>query len=82
MNEDAERLKATSEKFAETIIKAFKLRFPAMTVDSKTITINSLLISVMSFIKSISDKEERESAAAAVIESWIFFLNELERMEK
>ncbi len=82
MNEDAERLKATSEKFADTIIKAFKLRFPTQTVDSKTITINSLLITIMSFIKSIPHKEERESAAAAIIDSWILFINELEAMDK
>lgn len=78
MNEDYERMKATSEKFADTIIRAFKLRFPTHTVDSKAIIINSLLITTMSFIKSFDRQEERIGAIEAIIQAWINFADEIE----
>lgn len=77
-DEDIERMKATSEKFADTIIKAFRLRYPVETVDSKAVTINSLLLVLQSFVKSLPDKEEAKQAAEAIHFSWICFRNELD----
>lgn len=68
MDEDLVRLHSMSSHFAETIIRAYKLRFPTQTPDSKTITINSLLMALLSYLDTL-EEVERANATEAVIQA-------------
>lgn len=68
MNEDIERQLAMSQEFAYVIIEAYKRRFPERTADSMGVTVNSLLIALVSYIKTF-DFEDRQTIIEAVLQS-------------
>ncbi len=75
MDEDKARLENLTISFTEAIIKAFKLRFPEKTPDSITITINSLLSSLVSYMLTI-EPSMRFDIAEAIIDTMIEVQNE------
>jgi hypothetical protein len=70
MDEDLMRLQNMSQNFAETILTAYKRRFPTTTKESITITINSLLTALMAYLNTM-EAVERANATDAIIQSFL-----------
>jgi len=66
MDEDLAYLQTMTHKFAETILIAYKRRFPKETPQSRTITINSLLTALMAYLNTM-EPVDRANAIDAII---------------
>lgn len=57
MDEDVERFRATTKKFALTIVRAFQDRFPNPNEFETNIIVNSLSSSLLSFLMTLNHEE-------------------------
>lgn len=60
-DEEIHRIKYESENIADAVLQAYDRRFPRFDQNDRTVILNSFLITLVAYLKSISEIERRLS---------------------